>query len=367
MAIIQLAFRCTVVAITFLSFSTHSVAQNPPGPAIVLANVQLDESRLRVHFIDIGPGLAMLIETPGGRHFFVDGGKWGLADMETYVRHFVPTDTPIDATIVTHADLDHYKGMLRIFDTYQVREFWYTGYQSQKLSTRTTWSALLEVVDDEEDCVQYLPINVWVSAGDTEVLDDNGTTSTQDDVVVRYLNVDQSPPAVDPVFGRSFSESEQRNNASLVIKITYRDISFLITGDINGRDKDHSGTVHDNEIDSEELELWTRHSLDPARYSLSATVLQAPHHGSNGSSSLPFLNAVNPDWVVITAGHQFNHPHPDTLRRIGLSGIPDSHVLRTDDGDSTPETSAIRDPRGDDSFIFETDGQTMDIIRVKMQ
>ena len=41
-----------------------ALAQAPPGAAVPLATVNLDEARLRVHFIDIGPGMAALIETP---------------------------------------------------------------------------------------------------------------------------------------------------------------------------------------------------------------------------------------------------------------------------------------------------------------
>ena len=80
-----------------------------------------------------------------------------------------------------------------------------------------------------------------------------------------------------------------------------------------------------------------------------------------------FIQAVDPDWVVITAGHQFNHPHPAALRRFATAGIEASHVLRTDEGDSTPEVSSVRDPRGDDCYVFETDGVTVTrILRVRV-
>lgn len=149
-----------------------------------------------------------------------------------------------------------------------------------------------------------------------------------------------------------------------MFKIIYKDVSFLITGDINGREKSNTDVGSDDEIDSEELELWVRHQLDD-RYSLESTVLQAPHHGSNGSNSLPFINAVDPEWVVITAGHKYNHPTPEALRRFNSAGIINSHILRTDEGDSTPETQSVKDPRGDDSYIFETDGNSITrILRV---
>ncbi|MCH7702576.1 MAG: MBL fold metallo-hydrolase [Planctomycetes bacterium] len=345
-------------------------AQSPPGPAVLLDTVTLDPTKLRVHFIDIGPGLAVLIETPHDRrHIFVDGGKWSLDEMMTYVGHFVSPPLPIDIAIVTHADTDHYKGMKRIFETYEVGQFWNTGYESDTLANILIWAGLLQQVDDEEGCEVYMPIEEYVEVGDTEVIDDGDTpTDPSDDVVVHYLNVDSSPPFRDPIFGRSFSEAKRRNNASLVFRLVYKNVSFLITGDINGRDGSHKTRSTDNEIDSEELELLVRHMLFPDRYNLKSTVLQAPHHGSNGSCSLPFIKAVDPDWVVITAGHQHNLPHPATLERIGRAGVAESRILRTDEGDSTPENTSVKDPTGDDSYIFETDGDTITrILKVKLE
>ncbi len=356
------------VTVCLLAVSTV-FAQAPPGVAVPLDTVTLDSTRLRVHFIDIGPGLAMLVQTPSGQNVFIDGGTWGLDDMILYVKKFVsPPQEIIDIAIVTHADSDHYKGMAKVFNEYKVGQFWHTGYYSSELGSVSVWTDLLRQVSHMDNCKVYMPIEQYVGAGDTEIIDDGGTpTDPGDDVVIRYLNVDSDPPCRDAIFGRTFDEGQRRNNASLVFKLIYKDVTFLITGDINGREKKHEGEATDNEIDSEELELWVRHTLDPETYSLKATVLQAPHHGSNGSCSGPFVKAVDPEWIVITAGHRYNHPHPATLARLQRAGIPVSHILRTDEGDSTPENSH-KDPRGDDSYIFETNGTSITKIwRVKMQ
>ncbi len=72
-------------------------------------------------------------------------------------------------------------------------------------------------------------------------------------------------------------------------------------------------------------------------------------------------------FVVIPAGHQYDHPTVDTLRRIGVAGVEAAHVLRTDQGDSTPENRTTKDPRGDDSIVFESNGSRITrIIRVSM-
>ena len=83
--IVRLAQGLLVVAFAFPAYPTLSIAQNPPGNAVALHTVSLDEDTLRVHFIDIGGGLAVLIETPGGKHMLIDGGKKGKDDYETYL------------------------------------------------------------------------------------------------------------------------------------------------------------------------------------------------------------------------------------------------------------------------------------------
>jgi competence protein ComEC len=68
---------------------------------------------------------------------------------------------------------------------------------------------------------------------------------------------------------------------------------------------------------------------------LRADVLVAPHHGSKGSSSAPFLSAAAPGVVLVSAGYRsrFGHPHPDALARYAAQGAKawntaDSGMLR---------------------------------------
>lgn len=355
--------RTLTIGFVFLcllfTLSATTSAQ-PPQSKTALDDVQTDESKLRVHFIDVGAGLAVLIETPDDRkHVMIDGAYQGRKELNEYLANFVDSDEePIDIAIVTHADQDHFYGFIKIFDDYDVYEFWNTGYTSKPLKKKTSrWQKLLKKVakEEEEFCDVYMPINDYVDAGDKEIIDTGKSNTKKDDIIVQYLNVDKNPPKNDPCSTTAFKESERRNNASLVIKLIYKDVSFLFVGDINERKKSYTAEKYDNFIFSEEFELLDRHKQDPKKYSLEATVLQVSHHGSDGASSLPFLNAVNADWAVISAGEDHGHPHEGTLRRLGKSGIADDHILRTDEGDD-PDTKGD-EPPGDDSFIFETDGK----------
>ncbi len=356
-------FGCLISLIAVQSFAVE-----PPGPVRNHDSVSLDSQRLRVHFIDVGAGLAILVQTPGDRKtLFVDGGDQGYEKLRDYIEHFVPGNR-IDSLIVTHADQDHFYNASRLLDPFDFGEFVYSGYTSPTIEGLVRWPAFLERVHDEPGIEIHVPAADSLPLGFVELFDDGGTPeAADDDVLITYLNVDASPPDRDPVSNRSFDEGQRRNNASLVFKLSYRGVSFLITGDINGRDREHIGDDFDAEIDSEEAELLDRHGQGD-EFSLRATVLQVPHHGSNGSSSIKFLNAVDADWAVISAGHKHNHPTPDALRRIRLSGIESSHILRTDCGDSTPETNSRRDQSGDDSYIFVVGNSGIaSILRVRVR
>jgi competence protein ComEC len=99
------------------------------------------------------------------------------------------------------------------------------------------------------------------------------------------------------------------NDHSVVLRVTLGQIGFLLPGDIEA------------EV---ERRLVTTSSM------LEATVLKAPHHGSNTSSSQRFLAAVDPQVAVISAGadNRFGHPAPEALSRYAQQGTP---VLRTDE------------------------------------
>ena len=116
-------YRLGIFLLTVLKIPVAQ-AINPPTQQVELSQVHLDEGKLRVHFIDVGAGLASLIETPGGKHIMIDGGDSGLDELMTYLSSFVPVESEIDIAIVTHPHRDHYLGMQKVFNTYKVNQFW---------------------------------------------------------------------------------------------------------------------------------------------------------------------------------------------------------------------------------------------------
>jgi competence protein ComEC len=100
------------------------------------------------------------------------------------------------------------------------------------------------------------------------------------------------------------------NNNSVVLRLVWGQASFLLTGDI--------------EAEAEHL------LLDSGQH-LPSGVLKVAHHGSGGSSTAEFLDAVNPLYAVISVGadNRFGHPQEAVLDRLAQMG--DVEVLRTDE------------------------------------
>jgi competence protein ComEC len=104
-------------------------------------------------------------------------------------------------------------------------------------------------------------------------------------------------------------ENMELNNNSLVLKITYNGTSFLFPGDI--------------EKEGEEALLSNAAALR-------SDILLVPHHGSKGSSTMPFLRAVSPEVCVISSGrgNRFGFPHKETLDRLRETG---AGIMRVDE------------------------------------
>jgi beta-lactamase superfamily II metal-dependent hydrolase len=107
---------------------------------------------------------------------------------------------------------------------------------------------------------------------------------------------------------RFVQDPNDRNNASIVIKMTYGQVSFLFTGD----------------AESQEEQIILAGGAD-----LRSTVLKVGHHGSRTSTNEPFLDAVSPQIAVISAGegNRYGHPHQEVLDRLNRAGV---QVYRTD-------------------------------------
>ncbi len=314
---------------------------------------------LVVHFIDVGGGDGILIETPSHKKILIDGGwsyadrKLGPAEYSTYLDEFLADDV-VDLMIVSHPDYDHFSGLSDVLDRYVVRQLWYTGYDSEDLSR--SWRDFLDKVGEEEGLLFLSPILDYLGLGSVIRFDDSDTHSAADDVVLTLINGQQWIGNVAYGSSRKLSkEGQRRNSSSLVLRMDYGETSFLFTGDTNGRNKDSDDL---DACDDQELFMVrnNKNPENPLHGRLDCTVLKVAHHGSNGSASLPFLEAVKPAWAVISAGVHYGHPHASALERLKHAnvGLDDSHILCTDE-DEDGDHKASEANLGDDCYRFLVD------------
>ncbi len=115
-----------------------------------------------------------------------------------------------------------------------------------------------------------------------------------------------------------------RNDDSVVLRIVYGRVEFLLTGD--------AGIEFERRLSTERV-------TTPLR------ILKVGHHGSRTSSSTSFLDALRPHLALISAGraNPFGHPAPDVLSRLEQIN---SEIFRTD---------------RDAAIIIETDGTIVDV------
>ena len=248
----------------------------------------LPDRSLRITVLDVGQGDAIFIACPNGRTLLVDGGARSPF-FDAGARVIVPFMRAkgyrrVDTIIVTHPDLDHYGGLRAVVESVEVGEVLSSGVGSDSRSYQTWREAI------DRHGIPYRK----VVKGDT--------LAALGGVRGLFLHPD-------PLF-LSGPAKTNRNEASVVLRLSFGTFSMLLTGDIE--EKGEAATVR-----------------RPS--SLKSTVLKSPHHGSRTSSGTAFLNAVDPESVAVSAGrfNNFGHPSPEVIERYSRRG---ADVFRTDEG-----------------------------------
>jgi len=286
---------------------------------------------MTVHFLDVGQGDSILVQTPSGKNMLIDtGGRRDEFQTGTGVGDQVVTPylrkigvRRLDVLVLTHPHEDHAGGAAAVIKNFPVRlavvsQIEDVANESREGSEAGETTAVKKKGKNdsgEEVPLAYIMLLEKMAAGGIAV-----RTAGAGDIIKldRETEIEVLSPGV--MTGKAISNL---NNCSLVLKLTYRQRSFIFTGDV-------------------EVEAQSRLIQEGA--DLRADVLKMPHHGSR--SLLPALvEQVNPEAAVISVGahNNFGHPAQSTLDTLNRAGV---QVYRTD---------------RDGAVIFKTDGRRLEV------
>lgn len=244
--------------------------------------------KLKVTFLDVGQGDSTLLQTAEGQTVLIDGG-----DNPTKLKSLLDRNgvQKIDVVVLTHPHFDHVGGLVDVVKKYPVG----LVLDSGQPHTSATYIKFLKAIDKSK--ISYK-------------LARRGHQFELGKVRIEVLH----PP---PEF--ITGTTSDLNNNSAVSRITYEQVAFLFTGDV--------------EQEGETSIL----SSDQAG-KLKADVLKVPHHGSLNAGHLAFLRAVKPEIAVISVGkgNMYGHPSGKTIAKLKSLGVK---VYRTDESGSVTITS----------------------------
>ncbi len=252
---------------------------------------------LKVHFINVGQADATLFQT-GDVNILFDAGNWNRRDVVEYLLS-VGVEK-IDLLIGSHPDADHIGQMPLILDQFQVDEVWMSGVESTSKTFENTLDKIIE------HGVSYHEPR----AGESYQLGN--------------LFLDVIAPK---------QLTNDSNEDSISVYFAFGKTGIVMTGDAGVR------------AESAMLDV---------RGNLSADILHAGHHGSSTSTSESFLKAVDPKYVIISAGanNSYGHPHVEVVDRLVKSGAEiyatyqHGTIIFSSDGNSVKLESTI-----DQAFI----------------
>ena len=249
---------------------------------MILAGVRVQshlDPGLGVVFMRVGQGDAILVVLPNQKSMLIDSGpawSYGMStasSIKGVLNYFGLRQ--IDLLIHTHPHADHIGASKQLISEGIIREVMFNGlpYGSR---THQEWL----------NAANNLKIGVHAkSMGDSITLDPT--------TFIQVL----SPSVLQ-------TNSYEPNNLSLVIRIQYGSNTLLLTGDA--------------EKETERMLMATYGDL------LNADILKAGHHGSKTSNTPGFIQKVQPERVLISAGknNYYDHPSPEFLTRLKAQNIP---------------------------------------------
>ena len=274
----------------------------------------IDGTPIKIHFVYVGQGDAIVIELPLGEYMLIDAGSGLSASADnkeryyTYLEDVIEGDE-IDYLVVTHPDSDHVNMMSQVVDDYEIKNFYFNDYYEDGSKTYRTFT-------DKAKAEEGANLNI-IDSPDSSTFD-----ITVGECVLSFYS-----PGND---GFTSTESKIKNGMSIMILLQYGGRKLLLTGDA-----------------PEEEEEWFIAYTEGT--DMDIDFLKVAHHGSRHSSTAEFLSYVSAEYAIICVDendNNYGHPTEEALSRLEDAN---AKIYRTDTDGSVILTI---DDDGDYLFSF---------------
>ncbi|MBI4999737.1 MBL fold metallo-hydrolase [Candidatus Gottesmanbacteria bacterium] len=273
---------------------------------LLAAFFSFPDGKLHLVFCDVGQGDAIYIKAATGEDILIDGGP-NEKVLSCLGSHMPFYDRTIDLVILSHPQADHLNGLISVLERYNVEYFVSSG----AVNETEGFKKLQDLLKDKKISQK----NFW-AGGKIEMdnLEIRGLWP-EDIHSGRVMASTSFQPATPGVVS-----TEDINENSLVLKLSYGSFDALLTGDAGAETLEGIG----GDGGTEGIE-----------------VLKVPHHGSKTSLLESFLEAIKPQLAIISVGkNSYGHPAEEILRALRDLGVK---TLRTDkDG----EIEIVSDGKG---------------------
>ncbi len=283
-----------LVFLAGLAYAVYMESDSTPVPEAVSESFTENDARLQIHYIDVGQGDSSLILF-GETSVLIDAGE---RDMGGRVSDYLDSleIENIDYIIATHPHSDHIGGLPDIINNFNTGTVIAPRISSEMTPTTKTYENFLVALRNKGKKITA------AKAGQTYTLESEKPGSPE---------YDDNETAVMEIIAPLSPQSDgydDLNDFSVVMRLTYKDTSYLFTGDA-------SRPAEDDILES---------GAD-----ISADVLKVSHHGSSSASTEKFLEAVSPDICIIQCGADNSYGHPNKAAVERLDAI-DAEIYRND-------------------------------------